>query len=299
MLLPFKRLALILASVILSACAHTTVGPGFTDEIAVLEPRAFTCCAEPEKFYPEALIRTAFALADDLGSHVAGKMYGGYQEKVFPGLLSGNTAAEAALMAQLQPLDLVFSANKSYLWGTIIPGRFSHDVVYLGTEAQLRAAGLWTLPALAPLHDDIRAGRVFIEAQTPAVGTTTAARVIEADTVAILRPNLTAHARRQAYATLANSVGLAYDYTFDVATTDRLACTELVSLAMPGLRIATRKAYGRDVIFPDEIVAQGIRGERLRLIGYMVGTEGGFVWRNTHSLMADIAAYWGIPGSNP
>ncbi len=299
MFLPFKRLALFLASAILSACAHTTVGPGFTDEIAEVNPRTFTCCAEPEKFYPEDLVRTAFGLADDLGSRVAGKMYGSYQEKGFPGRLAGNRAAEAALLARLQPLDLVLTGNKSYLWGNIIPGRFSHDVVYLGTEAQLRAAGLWDLPGLAPLRGDIRAGKLFIEAKTPKVGTTTAAKVIEADAAVILRPTLSASARRQAYATLAGSLDLPYDYTFEVATTDRLACTELVNLAMPGLRIATRMAYGRNVIFPDEIVAQGIRGERLRLIGYLVGTDSGFAWRNTHSLMADIAAYWGIPGSNP
>lgn len=294
-----RRLACVPALLFLSGCAYTDVGPGFINDIAETDPYSFTCCAEPEQFYPDGLIRTAFDLADDLGRSVVGKMYGGYQERGFPGLLAGNTTAEAALLEQLQPLDLVFSGNKSYVWGHLIPGRFSHDVIYLGTEAQLRAAGLWTLPALAPFRDDIRAGRLFIEAFTPVVATTDVSRVIEVDALAILRPNLSAAARRQAYEILATSLGLPYDYTFEVATTDRLACTELVNLAMPELRIATRSAYGRTVIFPDEIVSQAIRGERLRLIGYMVGTRGGFAWRNTHSLMADIAAYWGIPGSNP
>lgn len=283
----------------LIGCAHTTVPPGFVDDIAEVDPGNFTCCAAPEKFYPDGLIRTAFALADDLGAQVAVNMYRGYLEKGFPGRLAGNKAAEAALLAQLQPLDLVFSGNKSYIWGRIIPGRFTHDLVYLGTEAQLRAAGLWDLPALAPLRDDIRAGRLFIEAFTPRVDTTDAARVIEADAVAILRPDLSAPARRRAYAVLASTIGTPYDYTFEVATTERLACTELVNLAMPDLHVTTRVAYGSTVIFPDDIVSQAIRGERLRVIGYMVGTQGGFVWRNTRSLMADIAAYWGIPGSNP
>ena len=294
---PFARLAVLSASLALTGCAHTQIGPGFLDKVPSLDPRTFTCCADPEKFYPEGLIRTAFALAEEHGSGVATKMYGSYQEQGYPGRMAGNTAAEAALVAQLQPLDLVFTSNKSYIWGTIIPGRFSHDVVFLGTEAQLRRAGLWDLPALAPLRDDIRAGRLFIEAVTPATQTVDAARVIESDAVAILRPRLSAAARRSAYARLASSIGVPYDYTFEIASTDKLACTELVHLAMPSLGVQTREAYGHRVIFPDDIVAQAIRGERMELVGYMVGTGGGYVWRNTHSLMADIAAYWGLPGS--
>jgi len=296
---PVRILAVVSISLGLSGCAHTNIGPGFLEKVPALDPQDFTCCAEPERFYPAGLIRAAFALAEKFGPSAARTIYGGYEEKGYPGRLAGNAAAETALTAQLQPLDLVFTGNKSYLWGAIIPGRFSHDLVYLGTEAQLRHARLWDLPALAPLRDDIRAGRLFIEAAAPATKTTDAASVLESDAVAILRPELSVAARHSAYTALAGSIGVPYDYTFEIATTDRLACTELVNLAMPGLRLTTRAAYGHRVIFPDDIVAQAIRGEQLRLVGYMVGSEGGFAWRNTHSLMADIAAYWGLPGSNP
>ena len=287
-----------MAFLALAGCAHTTVDAGFTDRVSALDPETFTCCADPEKFYPEGLVRTAFALSDELGARAAGLMYGGYEETGYPGRLAGDPAAESALLAQLQPLDIVLSANKSYLWGRLIPGRFTHNVTYLGTEAQLRRAGLWDHPGLAPLRDDIRAGRLFIEAVTPQSQTVGAAQVMEVDAVAIVRPRLSAQARREAYATFARNVGVPYDYTFDIATTDEMACTEIVRLAMPSLQIATREAYGRTVIFPDEIAAQAIRGERMDVVGYMVGTEGGHVWRNTQSLMGDIAAYWGLLGSN-
>ena len=292
-----KIFAGLLSVLILSACAHTEVKRGFVEEIAKVAPAGFHCCAEPEKFYPVGLTKTAFALAERVGPQVSAKMYGGYQETQFPGRLSGNVRAEAALTEQLQPLDLVFTGNKSYIWGKIIPGRFSHGVVYLGTEAQLRRAGLWDLAALAPLRDDIRAGRLFIEAVTPAVGTLPLDQLIQNDAAAILRPQLGDTARRQAYAALANNLGVPYDFSFEVATTDRLACTELINLAMPGLRFATQEAYGGRVILPDTVVAQAIRGERMRVVGYMVGTGSGFAWRNTQSLMADIAAYWGVPGA--
>lgn len=297
MLVPIRRLASLLAALSLTACAHTTTGPGFVDQVAALDPATFTCCADPEKFYPDGVVRTAFALADDYGPEVAMAIYGGFQQNGFPGKMAGNADAEAAMLARLEPLDIVVTGNKSYPWGYIIPGRFSHDLIYLGTEAQLRAAGLWDLSALAPLRADIRAGRVFIEAVTPAVQTIGPDRVVQSDTLAILRPELAPGARLRAYGALAGSIGIPYDYTFNIATTDRLACTELIHLAMPDLRVASREAYGKAVIFPDEVVAQAIRGERVGLVGYMVGTGDGFVWRGTGSLMADIAAYWGVPGA--
>ncbi len=182
----FRHMALYFAPLFLTACAYTEVGPGFVDKIAAVDPDRFTCCAAPEKFYPEALIALAFEISERAGPTVAGKMYGGYQENGFPGRLAGNRAAEAAMLAQLRPFDLVFTGNKSYAWGKIIPGRFSHVVVYLGTEEELRAAGLWALPSLAPLRDHIRAGRVFAEAVTPVTDTVAASRVMESDAIAIL-----------------------------------------------------------------------------------------------------------------
>ena len=285
----------VLIPLALAACAHTDVGPGFLAAVPTLDAQQFTCCAEPEKFYPAPLIRSVFALADELGPTAAEVIYGRYQQQGYPGRLAGNAGAEAAMLGQLQPLDLVFTANKSYEWGTLIPGRFTHDLIYLGTETQLRAAGLWDLPAFAPLHDDIRAGRLFAESATPITHTLRTGRVMESDGLAILRPQLTAAERQHAIAVVAASMGLPYDYTFDVRSTDRLSCTELVALAMPGLRLAATEAYGRPVIFPDTVVSQAIRGERLSVVGYMVGAGDGFVWRNTPSLMADIAAFWGLP----
>lgn len=295
---PLSRLRAVLAPLAVAACSHTEIGPGFVETLPTLDPARFTCCADPEKFYPEGFAKAVFSMADEWGPGVARKMYGRYNEEGFPGRLAGNREVEAALLAQLRPLDLVFTANKSYVWGTLIPGRFTHGEVYLGTEAQLRALGLWDTPGFAGLHDDIRAGRLFAESATPESKTIPAARVLESDAVAILRPHLSGAERGRALAALAGAMGTPYDYTFDLASPDKLACTELINLAMPGLRLGIQEAYGRQVIFPDRVVSQAIRGERMSLVGYMVGKAGGYQWRNTHSLMGDIAAYWGMPGSN-
>lgn len=292
-----KVVGVILALWVLAGCGHTEVGPGFTDRVAALDPARFTCCADPERFYPDIVVRTAFSLSDRLGPTMGHAMHGRYQAEGYPGRLAGNEAAKAALTEQLQPLDLMLLANKSFTWGRLIPGRFSHVGIYLGTESQLRAAGLWSAPGLAALHDDIRAGRLVFQSVTPVAELTDLTRMTETDAVAILRPQLTASERRLALTTAAGLIGAPYDYTYDVTTTDRVSCSEVVAFTMPGLGLDTQIAYGKEVIFPDAIVAQAIRGEQMAVVGYMVGTDDGFAWRGIGSLMADIAAHWGLPAA--
>lgn len=292
-----KAVGAVLALAVLAGCGHTEIGPGFTERVATLDPDQFTCCADPERFYPDVVVRTAFALSDRLGPAMGKAMHGRYQAEGYPGRLAGSAAAQAALSNELQPLDLVFLANKSFTWGRLIPGRFTHVGIYLGTEPQLRAAGLWSAPGLAPYHGDIRAGRLVFQSVTPVAELTDLARTTQADAVAILRPQLTPGERRAALTALVGMIGAPYDYTYDVTTSDRVSCSEVVAFAMPGLGLDTQIAYGKEVVFPDAIVAQAIRGERMQVVGYMVGTEDGFAWRGTGSLMADIAAHWGVPQS--
>ena len=94
---PVRILAVVLTSLGLSGCAHTNITPGFLEKVPALDPQDFTCCAEPERFYPAGLIRAAFALAEKFGPSAARTIYGGYEEKGYPGRLAGNAAAEAAI----------------------------------------------------------------------------------------------------------------------------------------------------------------------------------------------------------
>ena len=158
-----------------------------------------------------------------------------------------------------------------------MPGRFSHMVIYLGDEAQLRAKGLWHLPALAPFHTEIRAGRHFIEAATPDVHLESAARVF--------------HAMQRLLATM----GMPFNYRLGLDPTgETTVCTGLAHLAYPAIDFTTRPAYGERMLFPDDIAAQAIRGEGLSVVRYMIGTEDGYSRLSETNLMYNIAAFWGF-----
>ena len=284
------------ACLALAGCAYTTVPPGFVESLAALDPVAFTCCAEPEKFYPEPLVRLTIGVTDaGLGPAVTDAIFGQYEAGTYPGSLSGKPGVQAAVLARLRPFDMVFIADKSYAFGKLIPGRFTHSYIYTGTEADLRALGLWDLPEVAAHHGEIRAGRHILEAVAPVARLGFLSKGLEVDAAAILRPALTPAQRRAAARAAFGSLGTPYDFTFNVDTPARLSCTELIDVAYPQLDLTVRAAYGQKIILPDDVVAQAIRGEGLRVVGYVAGTGAGFEWRNQHSLMADIAAYWGLP----
>jgi hypothetical protein len=222
-------------------------------------------------------------------------MYGPYEATHYPGRLTGKADARDAVLDRLHPFDIILVANKSYPFGNLIPGRFSHVYLYTGSEAEMRAAGLWDLPEVVPHRAEIRAGKRFLEAVTPAARLITPSKGLEVDAAAILHRALTPSERRYAARAAFSSLGLPYDFFFNVDTPQTLSCTELVNKAYPELHLKIRPAYGQHVILPDDVVAQAIRGEGMHVAGYIVGTTSGWEWRGVGSLMADISAYWGLP----
>lgn len=281
------RLALLPALALVAGCGLRQVDPDFRGLPADADPARFTCCHDPER-YPEAFVDLSLSVAPvalvlnplDIGDR--------------PGLLTGKTEAHAHITETARPLDLVLLSNKSYIGGRMVPGRFTHSAVYLGSEAELRQVGLWDTPEFLPLHDEIRAGKVFIEAVRPLVRMVTPQELLQVDAVALLRPDLNLSVRRRAAKTLISKLGLPFDYWFDNRTPDVLACTELIGLAMPELDFTITTAYGRPAAMPDDVVAQAIRGENMTLVEHIRGVEGGgYVIEDARPVMEDIAAFWG------
>lgn len=283
---------------LLAACSHTDIGPGFVEDAKAMDPATFECCFEPEKFYPALPVKLALAVGPALGPQLSAKAYGGYEDEEYPGRLTGKTEAHAALIDRARPLDIMVIGNTSFMLGRMVPGRFSHSLIYLGSEAQLRAAGLWHTPALVPYHDAIRAGARFIDAASPAVRLRTVERALEVDRAVLMRPALTPAEKARALSYALGVLGEPFSYTFEVKADVGQSCTGMIQGAMPSLVLERRTVYGMDVIMPDDVVAQAIRGDGLEVVGYLVGddTDDGYALRSPFALMVDIAAFWGVPG---
>jgi hypothetical protein len=292
-------LGAVFAALALSACSYASVGPDFAQEVKGMDPATFECCADPEKYYPAPLVRIALEVGNEIGPAASAMAYGEYEESEYPGLLTGKTEAHAEILRQLAPLDIVLVSNHSYQVGRLMPGRFSHSVVYLGTEAQLRAAGLWNLPALVPYHDQIRAGNIMIEAAAPDVHLISPQKTFEVDQVLAMRPALSPADKRRALERMLAVMGKPFNFRLGIDPQgESFACTGLVVQAMPELGFTIREVYGQRVLMPDDVAAQAVRGERLTPLIYMTGTEDGYTRRGMFALMVEMAAYWGVPGKD-
>jgi len=278
-------------ALVLAGCGLRQVHPDFTGLPADADPKAFTCCHDPER-WPEEIANLSLAIAPvalDLNPLGQGDI---------PGTLTGKHAAFEHIVATARPLDVLLFANKTYIGGRFVPGRFTHSSIYLGTEAELRAIGMWNDPAIRPLQNEIRAGKIFLEAFRPVVRLVEPEKILQTDAVAILRPKLSLAQRREAARRGVARLGVPFDYWFDNRTKDSLACTELIQYAMPWIRFDETVSYGRPAVMPDAMVAQGIRGEGLAFVEQVRGVAGGgLVVEGVRPVMADIAAFWGpVPG---
>lgn len=175
------------------------------------------------------------------------------------GYLVRHPKASAIVESRLEPMDLVFMHSENRVSGLLIPGQFTHGAVYLGTEAQLRAAGLWSLPELAPYRDQIAAGAVFLEAVDGGVRLAGKEIVLDTDAVVALRPM--GMSRRAALKRGLAQMGVPFDMRFDVADPSELFCAELIALMYPDAKIPHNIVPGRETILIDAIVAGGVSGD--------------------------------------
>lgn len=281
--------ALLAATLLLAGCGLKQVHPEFDGLPADADPGRFSCCHDPER-WPEAFANLSLSIAP-----VALEL-NPLDDGGIPGALTGKADAQAHILETARPLDLLLFANKTYIGGRFVPGRFTHSAIYLGTEQELRALGLWNDPTFRPLQDDIRAGRIILEAFRPVVRLVEPEIPFQTDSVAILRPKLTPAQKREAARRGVSRLGAPFDYWFDNRTTDTLACTELIQYAMPWIDFDETVSYGRPAAMPDAMVAQAIRGEGVSFVEHVRGVKGGsFVVEGVRPVMHDIAAFWGPP----
>ncbi|MCO5162892.1 MAG: hypothetical protein M9939_17290 [Mesorhizobium sp.] len=260
---------------LLSACTHDpgrTAGGG-------------QCCGDAER-QPRWLVAAVEPFAPVFGEIVGPITWRhGYLD---------DEAIQKRFVTGLRPLDIVVVSSKGRLTGRLIPGLFQHATVYVGSESELRALGMWSHPSVVPHREAIRGGARFIEADRKGVHLSPPSAVLDTDRAVALRPRIaTPGWQRRAAATLFGALGTKFDFNFDAARADRLFCAELVCHAMPELRLPRDKVYGRDTIIPDRVVYEAARGNpRLRLVKYVAGDRSGIRTPGRTQLLDDLLKAW-------
>lgn len=198
------------------------------------------------------------------------------------GYLNGNGAVRDRIAASLQPFDILIAKNGFALSDAVIPGHFSHVIVYIGSEAELSGLGLWNDPALGEHRAAIQRGRRFIEATPEGAHLSALEDILNTDAVAVLRvsPPTAGVGDWQArtLARLMASIGQPYDFNFDVDSGGETTCAELVLRAFEGIDWPLRNVMGRRVLLPDDIIRVALsRQQPIRFTGtFAVGTGDSF-----------------------
>uniref|UniRef100_UPI0035629153 YiiX/YebB-like N1pC/P60 family cysteine hydrolase n=1 Tax=Halobacteriovorax sp. TaxID=2020862 RepID=UPI0035629153 len=167
-----------------------------------------------------------------------------------------DTYVESKLIKNLKPLDIIFEKTPFALTDALIPGHFGHAALYLGTEEQLKDIGMWSTKTIEPFHNDIRSGKVIIEAVRPGVRLTTLKKFMEIDEIAIVRQPEVADdffETMSIYKRAIDQLGKEYDFNFDVETTDKIVCSELLFFAFGKINWPTAYILGRPTISPDNL----------------------------------------------
>lgn len=277
-----RRAGLLLAAGALAGCATRPPTEAYFAARAPAE--IVQGCCDAGETYPDWLVALADANVEAL------RQVGLIQFR--PGRMTRQPEAVALLKEALRPMDVLFFHSENRVSGLLIPGQFTHGAIYLGTEAQLREAGLWHLPALAPWRDRIRAGAIYLEAVDGGVRLIGPDVVLDTDAVVALRPR--GLNRAGALSRGLAQMGVPFDMRFDSSDPSELFCAELIALMFDDAEFPRTPVPGRETILPDAVVAAALsRDLPFGLVGYVVATRGGGARvQPAEALALDIRQSW-------
>ncbi len=188
--------------------------------------------------------------------------------EVRKGKLWQDTALAAELKKTLRPGDILLEKTPFRLTDCFIPGHWGHAAIWTGTEAELKALGLWDTPEVKPYQPQIQAGKCIVQPLRAGVTLNSVEHFLNIDDLAILRhaPALDREPLKHHILLALKQVGKDYDFNFDVETTDKIVCSELVYVVYTDMSWPTDKALGRYTISPDNVGVKALDGGPLQLI---------------------------------
>jgi hypothetical protein len=217
---------------------------------------------------------------DDLGKSTVGTL-----SKIFgngvglietrKGKLWQRQDIERHLLDLLQPLDLLLEKTPFRLTDRFIPGHFGHVAIWMGTYQELDRLGIWEHKIFAEdrykaYREMVRKGHSVLEALRTGVELNTLKEFLNVDDLAVLRPvYLDEKEISETLIRAFRQVGKAYDFNFDVETTDKIVCSELPYHVYPGIDWQTDQQLGRFTISPDDVASEALRDSApLKLVAF-------------------------------
>ena len=183
------------------------------------------------------------------------------------GKLFARKAISREIAAQLQPGDILLEKTPFRLTDKFIPGHWGHAAIWIGREDELKALGIWQHPLVRPHQQQIRSGHGVVEALRSGVTMSALPHFLNVDDAAVLRQReLGPQGRREIVLQTLRQIGKEYDFNFDVESTDKIVCSELVYVSYTGQNWPTEKVLGRSTISPDNVARRAFEQGPFELV---------------------------------
>ena len=165
--------------------------------------------------------------------------------------------------------DILLEKTPFRLTDKLIPGYWGHAAVWIGSEDELKELAIWDNPLVARYRNEIREGRMVVEALRSGVEMNTLQHFLNIDSIGILRkPDLSREARANTIIQALRQVGKPYDFNFDVESKERVYCSKLVYLSYSGIDWPTKRSLGRTTFTPDDVAIKAAREGILQLVTF-------------------------------
>jgi len=185
------------------------------------------------------------------------------------GKLYNNENVFEHLTNQLCAGDILLEKTPFRLTDKFIPGHWGHAAIWVGTEEELKKLGIWEHTAVTPYHKKIKNGHCIVEALRPGVELNSLRHFLNIDDIAIVRcPQLDKKILAERIILSLRQVGKEYDFNFDVETTDKIVCSELIYTVYIEIDWPTDKSLGRYTISPDNVAEKTFDNGPLELVTF-------------------------------
>lgn len=176
------------------------------------------------------------------------------------GKLYDNRDVLGEVSASLAAGDVLLEKTPFRLTDRFIPGHWGHAAVWIGTEQELRRLAIWDHEVVQRYHEQILQGHAVVEALRSGVHLNKLDQFLNIDDLGVLRnTTLTEPQLADTIIRALRQVGKAYDFNFDIETTDKIVCSELVYVVHTNITWPTENTLGRETISPDHVASKALQ----------------------------------------
>jgi len=195
------------------------------------------------------------------GSYVVGNTIGMFHEA------TDRKPKADQLFPYLRPYDLVVMKSSNHLTSQFIPGYFGHVGIWLGNELASQLDGK------SSKNSDF-AGSGMVEVLRSGTRISTLEEFTDGDIFLIIRPRKLIPKQKLSILTnLGKQLSKEYDFNFDIESSERIMCTELVYLAYDFVDWETRYTWSRFTLSPDDLVLTALEDSRFEFPVYLENNE--------------------------